>query len=155
MKEKTCCFTGHRLIPPEQFQQIARRLEETIRELIGTGYTVFYAGGALGFDTLAAQTVLKLKAELPHIRLALALPCLTQTAGWQPKDVAVYEEIKGQADEVHYTSENYFNGCMHKRNRFLVDHSSVCVCYQTQKKGGTAYTTQYAAKNGVRVINVA
>lgn len=43
---------------------------------------------------------------------------------------------------------------MHKRNRHLVDHSGVCVAYLTESRGGTAYTVDYARKNGVPVINL-
>lgn len=60
-KSKTCCFTGHRKIPPENFEEISRRLETVIIRLIENGCIYFGAGGALGFDTLAAQAVLKLK----------------------------------------------------------------------------------------------
>ena len=41
-----------------------------------------------------------------------------------------------------------------KRNRHLVDHSGVCVAYLTESRGGTAYTVDYARKNGVPVINL-
>ena len=44
---------------------------------------------------------------------------------------------------------------MHKRNRHLVDHSSICVCYLTEDRGGTAYTVNYAKKQGLKVINLA
>ena len=44
----------------------------------------------------------------------------------------VYEEIKSQADKVVYTSHDYFRGCMFKRNRHLVNGSSVCIAYLTQ-----------------------
>ena len=54
-----------------------------------------------------------------------------------------------------YTSQEYTKGCMHKRNRHLVDHSSVCVCYLTKKDGGTAYTVDYAERQGLEVINLA
>ena len=66
-----------------------------------------------------------------------------------------YERIKALADKVVYTSQEYTKGCMHKRNRHLVDHSSVCVCYLTKKDGGTAYTVDYAERQGLEVINLA
>mgnify|MGYP000251299964 CR=1 FL=1 len=71
------------------------------------------------------------------------------------EDIAVYEEIKSQADKVVYTSHDYFRGCMFKRNRHLVNGSSVCIAYLTQEKGGTAYTVNYARQNNVQVINLA
>ena len=89
------------------------------------------------------------------MKLILVLPCLTQTRGWPAADVAEYERIKGLADKVVYTSQAYTAGCMHKRNRHLVDNSSVCVCYLTKDSGGTAYTVRYARKRGLEVINLA
>ena len=66
-REKTCCFTGHRKIPISQYESITRKLTETITALAERGVIYFGAGGALGFDTLAAQTVLNLKNRYPNI----------------------------------------------------------------------------------------
>ena len=44
---------------------------------------------------------------------------------------------------------------MHKRNRHLVDNSSVCVCYLAKDSGGTDYTVGYARLKGLKVINLA
>ena len=155
MREKTACFTGHRKIPPESISELSQRLKNTLLRLIEEGYMYFGAGGALSFDTLAAQCVLSLRKRYSHIKLILVLPCTTQTKGWSKDDIAVYEEIKSQADKVVYTSHDYFRGCMFKRNRHLVNGSSVCIAYLTQEKGGTAYTVNYARQNNVQVINLA
>lgn len=155
MRGKTCCFTGHREIPILARGKVAAKLEKTIIDLIGKGIRFYGTGGALGFDTLAAQTVLKLKKTYPDIKLILVLPCWTQTRGWDARDMEEYERIKAQADKVVYTSQEYTRDCFHKRNRHLVDYSSVCVCYQTRETGGTAYTTTYAKAMGVEVINIA
>lgn len=95
------------------------------------------------------------KVLIWDIKLILVLPCTTQTKGWSKDDIAVYEEIKSQADKVVYTSHDYFRGCMFKRNRHLVNGSSVCIAYLTQEKGGTAYTVNYARQSNVQVINLA
>ena len=155
MKEKTVCFTGHRTIPMLKKWKIEKKLKESLEALIDNGYCYFGAGGALGFDTIAAQTVLGLKKKHPEIKLILVLPCKNQTRGWEEKDVSVYESIIEQADKVVYTQEHYDRGCMFKRNRHLVDNSSVCVAYLTEEKGGTAYTVNYANQKGVKVINIA
>lgn len=155
MKERTCCFTGHRAIPEWQRDSISVALRVTIRTLIQNGYQYFGAGGALGFDTMAAQMVLSLKSEFPNIKLILVLPCKNQTDRWRENDRAIYEEIKAQADKVVYITESYTSDCMMRRNRHLVDYSSVCVCYLTRKQDGTAYTVDYAHHKGVRVINLA
>lgn len=154
MINHTVCFTGHRKIPPKQADALARQLRSTLIRLIKDEYIYFDAGGALGFDTLAAQTVLDLRAEHPQIKLILVLPCLSQTRGWSARDIEIYEDIKNKADKVVYTSQEYTKGCMHKRNRHLVDNSSVCVCYLTGSTGGTAYTVDYARRNKLTVINL-
>lgn len=155
MKEKTCCFTGHRNIPSGQYQKIFAKTEEMIESLIIKGYLYFGAGGALGFDTIAAFAVLKLKERYPDIRLILVLPCLSQTRGWAQEDIEIHEDIKQKADKVVYTSQEYIRGCMHKRNRHLVDNSSACISYLTEEKGGTFYTVNYARSKGIEVINIA
>lgn len=152
---QTCCFTGHRVIPSGEKETIRSLLETAIEKAIQDGYRFFKTGGALGFDTLAAQTVLELKQQYPHIRLILVLPCINQTHGWKQADVDEYERIKALADKVVYTSKEYRTGCMHKRNCHLVDNSSLCICYLTKLSGGTAYTVRYAERKGVYIRNIA
>lgn len=154
-RTQTCCFTGHRQLPSEERTEIADRTERVIEALYQKGVRYFGAGGALGFDTLAAQTVIRLRKKCPGMKLILVLPCQTQTRGWKPEDVAEYERIKVQANKVIYTSQQYTPGCMHKRNRHLVDNSGVCICYLTRDSGGTAYTVRYAEEQGLEIINVA
>lgn len=153
MKNRTVCFTGHRNVP--QDQGLSKALRNTITQLINDGYCYYGAGGAFGFDTIAAEMVLALKTKFPHIKLILVLPCLTQTNGWSIEEKKRYEKIKQAADKVVYTSQNYYSGCMHKRNRHLVDNSSVCVCYLTETRGGTFYTVNYAKEKGLRILNIA
>lgn len=155
MKERTACFTGHRTIPFLQRRKIEERTEEALIEAIKQDYRFFGTGGALGFDTLAAQTVLRLRKTYPQIKLILVLPCLSQTRGWRPEDIAEYERIKAAADKVVYTSQKYTRDCMFKRNRHLVDNSSLCIAYLTENTGGTAYTVDYARSKGLIIRNVA
>lgn len=155
MRKRTCCFTGHRKIPSKQAKKIAGRLKDEIIKLINQGYIYFGAGGALGFDTMAAQAVLELRTNYPQIKLILVLPCKTQTRGWERHDIEIYEYIKKQCDKFVYTSEEYTSSCMFKRNRHLVDNSSVCICYLTNSTGGTAYTVDYARKAELQIINLA
>lgn len=57
MKSMTCCFTGNRSIADDDLPELQKRLEEQVEKLILQGVSNFRAGRALGFDTLAAQTV--------------------------------------------------------------------------------------------------
>ena len=152
MRAQTCCFTGHRILPGDVVPRLSRELEQTVRKLIEEGYRYFGTGGALGFDTLAAETVLHLRCQYPQIRLILVLPCRNQTARWRQEDISRYEAIRTKADKVVYTAECFVPGCMLLRNRRLIDNSSVCVAYCTRETGGSAYTVAYARTQGLRVI---
>ena len=147
---KTVCFSGHRVIS-ESLSEIKSRLVTVITDCIKDGVTNFIAGGALGFDTLAEQTVLELKG-----RLTLALPCPPeeQTAKWTKNQQTVYNEILHKADEVLIISPHYVNGCMQKRNRFMVDNSAKLICYLRQNKGGTFYTVNYASKSDKTIVRL-
>lgn len=155
MKNRTCCFTGHRRLSAEQAEVVKVKLKYTLTEMIKEGYLYFGTGGALGFDTLAALTVLELKKEYLRIKLILVLPCVNQTRGWNKKDVEVYDYIKSKCDKCVYTSRDYTDDCMLKRNRHLVDNSSLCICYLNRNTGGTAYTVRYARQKGLKIINLA
>ncbi len=154
MRDRTCCFTGHRFIPGDILPELSGRLEATLHRLIRDGIRYFGAGGALGFDTLAAETVLSLRELYPQIRLILVLPCRDQASGWRHADIMRYENTLKKADKVVYTSEHYYRGCMSRRNRHLVDNSSVCVAYCTRSTGGSACTMNYAIKQGLTVISL-
>lgn len=155
ISEKTVCFTGHRMIQQSEYQKIEEKLNLVIDDLIRRGFTLFLSGGALGFDTMAAIAVLNKKKEYPLIRLGLILPCRNQSSKWNEADQIKYNEILSQADFIKTLSPEYYDGCMLVRNRYLVDHSSLCICYLKNMRGGTLYTVAYAVRNGIDIINLA
>ena len=112
-------------------------------------------GGALGFDLLAAEHVLRLQAAHPDARLIMVIPCTEQTRRWPADQVERQERILFQADEVRVLCRHYFNGCMIVRNRHMVDRSSLCVCWLKHTKGGTLSTVDHALDQGLRVLNLA
>ncbi|MBQ8718679.1 MAG: DUF1273 family protein [Clostridia bacterium] len=151
----TVCFTGHRTFSHAALLTLPQLLEDTLTELIQSGYDTFRTGGALGFDTMAALKVLELKARFPHIRLHLYLPCRDQGKFWNEDEIGLFQKILERADDVHYTAEHYTNGCMLQRNREMIDGSAICIAYFDGHGGGTAYSYGYANRTGVKVINLA
>lgn len=152
-KAQTLFFTGHRTIPAAQ--ELANTLESTVLSFVNKGYRYFVAGGALGFDTLAADCIIKLKAKGLDIKLILMLPCKNQSARWSRDDILKYENHLEAADEVIYVSEAYTNWCMFARNRAMADASSACIAYCNKPDGGSAYTVKYASSKGITVVNLA
>lgn len=151
-KEWTCCFTGHREIDAKTVKNLQKMLKKTLLRLIEEGYSHFISGGALGFDTLAAEAVLNLKNKKPHIRLTMALPCRNQDKFWNEMQKAKYKALLSLADSIFYTDEEYNKGCMFKRNRYMVDKSSCVIAYLNSCYGGTKYTVDYAKKTNRRII---
>lgn len=157
IRRRTACFTGHRIIeePSEAFQ---RKLTTVIETLIQNGYLYFGAGGARGFDALASETVLKLKTKYPNIYLILVLPFDEQykfERDWKPEEIAQYHKIKTCASKVVVLAPDYSKGIYYRRNRHLVENSSVCVAYMIRKNSGTGYTVNYAKSQNLQVINIA
>ncbi len=153
-REKSCCFSGHRALPREERPAVEAALEREIENLICRGVVDFLAGGALGFDTMAAKAVLRVKEHWPKIRLSLILPCKDQDKNWAHKDKEEYRRLLAYADEVTILTEHYQEGCMQLRNRYMVDESQYLICYHKSKTGGTAYTVRYAKEKNREIINL-
>ncbi|MBQ9150979.1 MAG: DUF1273 family protein [Clostridia bacterium] len=150
----TVCFTGHRNIPYAVASRLPDLLDAVISELCERGATTFRAGGAMGFDTVAALKVLDLKEKYPQIRLELILPCRNQTERWDEISRQTYHYILKRADSYRFLFDTYFDGCMLERDRRLVEGSDVCVAYCTRSQGGTAYTYTQAMRAGLELINL-
>lgn len=156
-KEFTCCFTGHRIIPENREDQIRCVLRIHIKNLIeDKGVTDFIAGGALGFDTIAAETVIDLKKDYPFIKLHLYLPCFDQSAKWSMVDRYKWRMMMVKVDDYAYITESkYTPDCMQKRNRRMVDDSCYCIAYCVKQNSGTGTTVRHAELTGTVVYNIA
>lgn len=156
MREKTCCFTGHRDITKKKAMELYFEIQKTAEYLINEkGVVYFGAGGALGFDMTAEKAILKLKKKYPFIKLILVLPCKNFTSRWTMMDKLTMNSIIRQADKVVYASEKFTPYCLNLRNRRLVNHSKYCISHLTKGTGGTAYTVSYAEENELEIINLA
>ena len=154
-KLKVACFSGHRKLP-DDCTELRSNLEKAITTLIGQGVVFFGSGAALGFDQLAAETVLRLKEDYPHIRLVMVLPCPPeeQSLKWNDQQKKRYFELLDKADKVRVLSPRYTNSCMLDRNRHLVDSSAYLICYLREQRGGTFYTVCYAERQGLNILRI-
>lgn len=156
MREQTCCFTGHRDIPSQQIPLIMNKTEEYVRKLINQGVQYFGVGGALGYDTLAAQLLFRLRErEFQHIRIILVYPFYGFTNRWKPEQQMVYDELFIRYDKTVCVSKYPSKSAYLQRDRHLVDFSGHCIAYCTKTYGGTAYTLRYAKSKGVQIWNTA
>lgn len=156
-KYYTCFFTGHRKLPENKIEYIRSLIEEKSRLLIEEhGVEDFIAGGALGFDTLAAECIIDLKKKYQNIKLHLYLPCYNQSNLWKSEDKYKWHIIASQADDFKYiTKSNYINGCMQKRNKAMVDDAYYGLAYHIISRSGTGSTIRYAEQKGRIIENLA
>lgn len=155
-------FTGHRLQKLGFFGEddpmlveLKNRLYGAVSALIAEGADSFYTGMALGVDIWAAEIVLGLRKIHPQIKLTALVPCPEQDKLWDDAQKKRYREILGLCDNVVTVCAQYEKGCMHKRDRELVNRCDVLAAVfdeKNVKKGGTYYTVQYARSKGKKVI---
>lgn len=154
---RSCAFSGHRRLTKLQQKQCVDLLMQVIPRLVRGGVDRFYAGGALGFDTLAAETLLTLRDQMGlPLTLVIAVPCLGQDSKWPPEARAKYRTILNAADSVELLSDTYYGGCMYARNRYMIDRSQrlIAFCEPEKKTGGTAMTVGYARTKERKILNL-
>lgn len=128
------------------------RLYQRIVEMIKQGAELFFSGMALGIDTYAAEAVLKARKDHPDIQLIAVIPCPEQDSQWSDAQQKHYRDILSQCDQIITVSPQYDKGCMHRRNRTLVEMCDYLFAVYDGKPGGTEYTIKYAHKLGRPVI---
>ena len=147
-----CAFSGYRPQKlPFGFNEedircvdFKRRIRCAIESLIWNGYCHFLSGGALGYDTFAAEAVMGLRGRYPWITLEFVVPFDAQAERWEPYSRLRYNWNLDQADIVTYVSHEYSRDCMTKRNRYLVDQSDMLLAAYDGRPGGTQHTVDYA-----------
>lgn len=145
----TCCFSGHRILKKD-FN--VDKLTTVVDKLISNGYRTFLVGMAWGFDLKVFEVLLTKKNY--NIDIIACVPCKEQSTYFKKEEKQKYEDFLKKADKVVYVSNEYFDGCMQKRNRYMVDNSSILVAYLYSNIGGTKNTVSYAEKQGKNIIKI-
>ena len=159
-REKTCCFTGHR---PQKLpwgmnekdpRCLALKLELAARleALAELGYRRFICGMALGCDMYFAEAVLALRDRYPDVRLEAAIPFGDQPGRWNAEQRRRYNRLIDAADKLTILQLHYTSDCMQRRNRYMVDRSSLLLACYDGRPGGTMQTILYAERSGVKVM---
>ena len=152
---RICSFTGHRVINRDDFERLSSVLVTAIKYAYESGCREFYAGGALGFDTLAAREVIRFRQTHRDVRLVLCLPCADQSDKWSDNDRGRYNYVLAEADEVIYISESYTQNCMAERNFLLASKCDILIAYCSRPKSGSGQTIRMADSMGKEIINLA
>ncbi len=144
MNAKTCCVTGHRDIPSEKVARITTEIQHTILQAIERGYTHFISGFATGVDLIFADIVAELKAQY-SISLEAAIPY----QGRMKTPDKDFRRLIKCCDIVKIHSDGYSKACYMKRNRYMVERSTLVIAvWDGRQTGGTAATVRYGGRLG-------
>ncbi|MDE6107097.1 MAG: DUF1273 domain-containing protein [Oscillospiraceae bacterium] len=158
-KEITCCFTGHRpnKLPwgNDESDRRCLELKENIRKAVESaynkGYRHFICGMAQGCDFYFCEAAQTLRDERPGVTVEAAIPCEEQAARWSEADRERYFRLVGLCDYETMVQHHYDRTCMLRRNRYMVDRSSLLIAAFDGTLGGTMYTVTYAMKKGIKI----
>ncbi|MDR0839313.1 MAG: DUF1273 domain-containing protein [Oscillospiraceae bacterium] len=161
-REQTACFSGYRpeKLPwgeresDERCRELKRRLFHIVEALYFSGRRRFICGMARGADMYFCEAALNLREIYPDVAIEAALPCEEQAARWGEAWRSRYFDLVARCDVETYISRRYTSDCMTRRNRYMVDSSSVIVTVFDGRFGGTMYTRRYAEKQGIEIIDV-
>lgn len=135
-----CTFFGHR----ECCGLDPVILRRGIEELISLGVDTFYVGNQGQFDSMVHSCLKTLQGQYPHIRYGVVLAYLpTQKEAHGDLSDAMYPEIEG-----------YPKFAIERRNRWMIDASSYCLCYIDHTWGGAYKFVCMAKRRGLTVINL-
>ncbi len=159
-RENTCCFTGHRpdKLPwgldenSAECRKLRIEIAIQLEALHSAGIAHFISGMALGCDLLFAEAVLAMREEYDDVTLEAAVPCDSQANSWPEEQKERYNAILSSCDTVTFVQHQYTPGCMLRRNRYMVDSSSVLLACFNGSSGGTMNTLLYARRQGVKTI---
>lgn len=158
-RETSCCFTGHRpnKLPwgTDETDPRCLELKESIRKELekayDRGFRHFICGMAQGCDFYFCEAALALRDQRPGVTVEAAIPCESQASRWGEADRERYFRLVGLCDFETMVQHTYDRGCMLRRNRYMVDRSSLLIAAFDGTLGGTMYTVAYAMKKGVEI----
>ena len=163
LKEETACLTGHRpkSLPwgydekKDSCKKFKNDLYTIFTGAIEYGLKTFLIGMAEGFDMIGGEVLIDLRKKHKEIKVIAVVPCKNQEIKWKPDQQKRYKHLLKKCDDVIILQENYTPDCMNKRNKYMVDHSSVVIACYNGKPSGTGNTVRFAKENGckVRIIN--
>lgn len=157
---ESCCFSGHRpnRLPWGNWEDDPRCLElkyelaRNLEQVYAQGYRHFICGMAIGCDMYFAEAVLALQEIHPDVSLEAAIPCSSQAEAWSKEQQERYNGLLSRCDTCHLVQEKYSPGCMQRRNKYMVDSSSLLLACFAGLPGGTMNTILYARRSGVETL---
>jgi len=95
-----------------------------------------------------------LRASHEDITLEAAIPYERQSESWSEALRKRYARLVADCDYHTLVQKNYTPDCMMRRNKYIVDNSSILIAAYGGKPGGTMNTLLYALRRGLEIIEL-
>ena len=109
---------------------------------------------ARGTDLVAAEIVLRLRAQDERLKLICALPHpgfgLHWGGGWTDR----FQSVLAQADLARTICPNFSYASYQARNEWMCRHAGLVIAVFNGERGGTKNTLDYAQKIGVPCVMI-
>lgn len=160
--QTTCCFTGHRAAKlPWKYNeadsrciQLKTQIYDAVEAVYEAGIRHYICGMANGGDLYFGEAVLQLRKKHPEITLEAAIPYAGQAEHWSPALRTRWQTLSEESDYQTLVSQVYTPDCMHRRNQYMVDNSSVVIAAFNGSSGGTMNTLLYAIRSKREIIQI-
>lgn len=161
-KRVTCCFTGHRhnKLPwggdetDPRCISLKTKIFDAVEAVCVSGIRHFISGMATGSDMYFCEEVIRLRNRYPEITLEAAIPFEGQAHRWSRQLRDRHEAILRDCDYKTIIQKVYTSDCMMRRNRYMVDSSSVLIAAFSGDSGGTMNTILYAMRKKLEIIEI-
>lgn len=161
--ENTCCFTGHRpdKLPwgydesDAQCLALKQRIFDAIVSVYDQGIRKYICGMALGCDMYFGEEVIRLMSDHPEVSLEAAVPFAGHADHLSHPNRERYDAILRHCSKVSVLCPRYLPGCMHQRNRYMVENAGYLIAVYNDTPGGTRFTVELARSKGRQIILLA
>lgn len=135
-------FCGHSKIADKD--TVRKRLTNEIQELLRAGYRKFYLGGYGDSNNLAAAVLDEMKEDYPDMERLLILPYPDRQVDASLYDGTLYPPLENVPKRF----------AISRRNKWMVEKSSVIIACVDHDWGGAAKTLEHAVRKGLRIISI-
>ena len=154
MKDKTCCFFGHRTI--NETEELKSKLIEIIEKLIvDEKVDTFLFGSKSQFNSLCLELVTELKEKYPHIKRVYV------RAEYPDINEQYTNYLLESYEDTYYPDHIRSSGraAYVERNCEMINKSHYCIVYYdelnapTTRKSGTKIALDYALRHKKIILN--
>ena len=140
---EVCTFFGH----SDCYRLEAATLRRAIEELIVKGVDTFYVGHQGHFDSMVLVCLTELQKTYPNISFTVVLAYL-------PTQKTEYDLYSGRSMYPEGLEMGHPRFGIERRNKWMIDHASYCLCYIDHTLGGAYKFARQAKRRGLTVINL-